>query len=168
MSLRSTLSAVPPLLLVEAGLAGIALLTGVVPLVLFNYTPVTPPAGFGVSWLVLPFLALALFWLLLLVHAVADAVRVGRRFDGYDLGDRATRITAAFRLLATLGAVGAPALPVLLSLLVLDTEGPVPQAGFAVVLVGVIALPLVVSGFVVLAHVGWLVWSDTDERAATA
>ncbi|WP_255197873.1 hypothetical protein [Halorarius litoreus] len=163
MSLRSYLSTVPRLLLVEAALAGVVLLTGVLPLALFNYTPVSPPPGFSVAWLVLPLLALALLWLLLLLHVGVDAIRVVRRYDSYDLGDSATRINSAFRLLATLGAVSAPVFPLLL----FDTDGPVPQAGFAIVLVGVVALPVLASGLVVLAHVAWLV-SDTDEPTTTA
>lgn len=163
MALHPRLAALPRLLLAEALLAAVALVLGVVPLAVFYWTPLTVPRGFENGWFV-PLLALGALWVTLLVHAAVDAVRVARRVVADDgLGAGPDPVALGCRLVATLGAVAAPALPVVL----FGGRGPLPQAGGAIVIVGVVAAPLLVSSVAVLLHAGWLVRSAGEGRRVT-
>ncbi|MDY6778979.1 MAG: hypothetical protein SV760_00200 [Halobacteria archaeon] len=162
MSLESELKDVPRLLISEGLLTVGISITGVLPLVVLNLTPVSAPDGF-ISFLRIPILLTGVLWLTFLLHLIVDSVRFGLNHETYDFDDSTTVINAVFRLLATVGAFSAPVVPLIL----FDFGGPPPQAGFVVVLVPALVVPILASGVVVLVHIGWLMSTGRDVTDAT-
>ena len=161
MTVWSRIRALPVENAIEASLALLVVLCGVLPYTLFTMTPLRAPEWIEPIWGI-ALLSSGLLWLTLLCHAGVDGWRLLRDRAASDY--KANRAGVLFRVLETLCVVAPIVLFAVFELNARSADVPLPPSA-AVALILFVAAPVFGAGLIVLLHTGWLVWSLEDPIA---